>query len=242
MTAAPGELVVEIGPGTGMLTAELASRFERIIALELDERLAQHTRLRFRAHGNVEVVEADARDVAIAPIVKDYPGYAVAGNLPYFAANPIIRHFLETPPRPTSMVVMVQREVAQEIVGRPGKASILTIAMHVYATAEMLFAVPPEAFDPPPKVMSSVVRITPRETPLVPARRREAFFTLVTSTFKHSRKQIHNSLTRGTWLPPGGPEEALHLAGVDPTTRPERLDVPDWLRLLDAVETVRDRA
>lgn len=225
-----------------MLTEELASRFERIVALELDERLARHTRLRFREHGNVEVVEGDARDIAIEPLVEGYPGYAVAGNLPYFAANPIIRHFLERPPRPTNLVVMVQREVAQEIAGKPGKASILTIAVQVYATAELLFTVPPEAFEPPPKVVSAVVRITPRKTPLVPNRRREAFFRLVNGTFRHSRKQIHNALARGAALDPEQAAEALAMAEIDPTVRPERLEVPDWLRLLDAVETVQARA
>jgi 16S rRNA (adenine1518-N6/adenine1519-N6)-dimethyltransferase len=236
------EVVLEIGAGTGELTAELATRYRNVVAVELDERLANHTRLRFRESPNVEIVEGDARDIDLAAYIYRYPaGYRVAGNLPYFAANPIIRRFLEHPPRPNDMVVMVQREVAREIAAPPGDYSLHSISIQVYARAEILFTVPPEAFDPPPKVVSAVVRITPRNEPLVPPQHIEAFFKLVGGTFKNPRKQIHNALSQAAWMPPGAAMEALEEAGIDPMLRPERLTIPDWLRLLDACEEVRAR-
>lgn len=234
------ELVLEIGAGTGELTAELATRYRNVVALELDERLANHTRLRFRESPNVEIIEGDARDIDLAAVVHRYPaGYRVVGNLPYFAANPIIRRFLEYPPRPNDMVVMVQREVAREMAAPPGDYSLHSISIQVYAEAEILFTVPPEAFEPPPKVVSAVLRITPREEPLVAAPRIEPFFKLVGGTFKNPRKQIHNALGQATWMPPDGAGEALAEAGIDPTLRPERLTIPDWLRLLDACDEIR---
>src|SRR5690606_18774583 len=150
------ELVLEIGPGTGELTAELAARYRNVVALELDARLANHTRLRFRESSNVEIIDGDARDIDLAAYAYRYPaGYRVVGNLTYLAANPIIRRFLEQPPRPNDMVVMVQREVAREMAAPPGDYSLHSISIQVYAEAEILFTVPPEAFDPPPKVVSA---------------------------------------------------------------------------------------
>ena len=101
---------------------------------------------------------------------------------------------------------------------------------------------PPEAFDPPPAVFSSVVRLTLRPVPLVPPERNAAFFELVSRTFRNPRKQIHNSLARGVWLPPGGAEEALSAAGIDGMRRAETLDIPEWLKLLESCEAVRARA
>lgn len=237
--AVDAELVLEIGPGTGELTQQLAERYRNVVAVELDPRMVQHLRLRFREYQNVEIVEGDARDLDLAAYVHRYPaGFRVVGNLPYFAANPIIRRFLEREPRPLELVVMVQREVANEIAAPEGDASLHTISIQVYASARVLFTVAPQAFDPPPKVVSAVVRITPHGEPLVPPRHMEAFFKLVAGTFKNPRKQIHNALQSPT-LPPGGASEALERAGIDGTLRPERLTVADWLRLLDACEGLR---
>jgi 16S rRNA (adenine1518-N6/adenine1519-N6)-dimethyltransferase len=105
----------------------------------------------------------------------------------------------------------------------------------------LLFDVPPEAFDPPPKVMSTVLRITPRDEPLITAEQTPRFFRLVGSTFKNPRKQVHNSLTRGSWLAPETAMAALAEAAIDPTLRPERLSIADWLRLLDVSDRMNQR-
>lgn len=234
------ELVLEIGPGTGELTAELARRYRNIVAVELDERMVHHTRLLFRESPNVEIVEGDARDLDLAAYLYRYPaGYRVVGNLPYFAANPIIRRFLERPGRPLDMVVMVQREVAREIAAVERDSSLHAISVQVYADARILFTVPPQAFDPPPKVVSAVVRITPRPEPLVPPQRIDDFFKLVSGTFKHPRKQLHNALGQTPWVPAEDAERVLLSAGIDPALRPERLTIAEWLRLLDVCEELR---
>jgi 16S rRNA (adenine1518-N6/adenine1519-N6)-dimethyltransferase len=209
--------------------------------VEIEDRLLPHLRQRFAGNASFHLIHGDARDLDLSQHLPAGRPYAATGNLPYFAANPIIRRLLEGEPEPTEVVVMVQREVARELAARPGDSSLLSLSVQVYASAELLFDVPPTAFDPPPAVVSSVVRLTLREVPLVPPERNAAFFTLVSKTFRNPRKQIHNSLARGVWLPPGGADEALADAGIDPMRRPETLTIDEWLRLLDACEAIGPR-
>lgn len=237
-----GGFVLEVGPGTGQLTELLVASGREVLALEIEPRMLDHLAKRFRAAPNLRLVEGDARTVDVAGLVAGRGPYSVVGNLPYFAANPIIRHFLEAEPKPKTMVVMVQREVAREIAARHGDWSLLTISVQVYAEPELLFDVPAEAFDPPPNVWSSVVRLRLRSEPLVPDERNREFFEFVSRVFRNPRKQIHNSLSRGVWLPPDGARMALQRAGIDATRRPETLDIGEWLGLMDACDEVRASA
>lgn len=231
-------LVVEIGAGTGQLTEGLLNAGHEVVALEIESRLAQHLRKRFLRSGKLTVVEDDGRSVEYGPLVMGRP-FAVAGNLPYFAANPILRHLLESPVKPVDIVIMVQREVARRIAAPAGRLSLLGISVQVYAEPEFLFDVAPEAFDPPPKVWSTVLRLTPRPEPQVPLVRIEAFFDLVAKTFRNPRKHLHNSLAMGVALPKGGAGAALEATGIDPMRRPETLTIDEWLSLLDATERIR---
>ncbi len=233
-----GGLVVEIGAGTGQLTAALLDAGHEVVALEIEPRLIGYLRNRFRRHPRLRIVEGDARLAEFAELVPAARPFVVVGNLPYFAANPIIRNALENRQKPAELVVMVQREVAREITAPPGQWSLLTISVRVYAHPELLFDVPPEAFDPPPAVWSSVIRLELLPEPALPAAEIPAFFDFVSRVFRNPRKQIHNSLARGVWLPPGGAREALHRAGVDPTRRPETLDLAEWRALQRAAAEV----
>lgn len=237
-----GGVVLEIGAGTGQLTEFLLAEGHEVVALEIEERLVEYVRRRFGDEPRLRVVPGDGRLIELPSLVPNRRPYAAVGNLPYFAANPIIRRLLESRPRPTDIVVMVQREVAREICAPRGDSSLLTISVRVYAEPAILFDVPPEAFEPPPAVVSSVVRMTPRAIPLVPDERNAEFFEFVSRTFRNPRKQIHNSLSRAVWLPPEGARAALERAGIDPSRRPETLDIEDWLRLMDSCAEVRSDA
>ncbi len=234
-----GGLVVEIGAGTGELTRALLAAGHEVIAVEIEERLLAFLKKQFSANANLTLVQGDARDLDLTELVPAGRPFAVAGNLPYFAANPIIRRILESPRAPSDIVFMLQREVARRIAATDGKLSLLAVSVQVYAGAQMLFDVPPEAFDPPPKVWSSVIRLTPRPQPLVPRERIESFFDLVVKTFRNPRKHLHNALARGVWLPKGGAIEALQAAGIDGMRRPETLSIAEWLHLLDSVAEAR---
>ena len=234
-----GGLIVEIGAGTGELTAALLAAGHEVAAIEIEERLVRHLEKTFARQTRLRVIQGDARDIDLADVVPEGRPFAVVGNLPYFAANPIVRHLLEGERKPTDIVIMLQREVAKRIVAGDGKLSLLAVSVHVYAEPHMLFDVPPQAFDPPPKVWSSVIRLTPRAEPLVPRERIAEFFDLVVKTFRNPRKQLHNALARGVWLPRGGAQEALAAAGIDGMRRPETLCIAEWLQLLDHVGEVR---
>lgn len=231
-----GGVVLEIGPGTGQLTEALLARGHHVVALEIEQRMLAHLQRRFPAEERLQLVHGDARDTVLGAVVAPATAYAAAGNLPYYAAKPIIQRLLATRPAPADIVVMVQREVGRELVAPPGAQSLLAISVAVQAEAELLFDVPPEAFDPPPKVVSAVVRLTPRPAPLVPPARQEAFFRLVGRTFRNPRKQIHNALGQAVALDRAALDAALARAGVDPQRRPETLTVAEWLALLEAFE------
>lgn len=238
----PGGFVLEIGAGTGQLTEALLDAGQEVVAVEVEERLLPHLRRRFAGNTRLRIVLGDARDLDLAAVLPPGRPFSVAGNLPYFAANPIIRRLLEGEPKPVEIVVMVQREVAREVAAKPGSLSLLGVSIQVYAEPELLFDVRPEAFDPPPNVWSSVVRLRLRERPLVAGPRLAPFFALVSKTFRNPRKQIHNSLGRAMWLPPEGAGAALAAAAIDPLRRAETLSIEEWLRLLDACDEVRARA
>lgn len=242
VTVPDGGFVLEIGAGTGQLTAALLDRGFEVVALEIEDRLVAFLEARFPDAERLRILQADARLADLEELLPGGRPFSVAGNLPYFAASPIIRHILEGSRMPAEMVVMVQREVAREICARDGDFSMLTIGVRVYASAEKLFDVPPHAFDPPPKVYSSVIRLTPRERPLIADDEQARFFQVVSRTFRNPRKQVHNALAQGTWLPPGGSREALSRAGIEPSRRPETLTIPEWQRLVDACEQVRASA
>jgi 16S rRNA (adenine1518-N6/adenine1519-N6)-dimethyltransferase len=159
-------------------------------------------------------------------------------NLPYYAASPIIRRFLEADSKPSVMVVMVQREVAQSMAASPGKMGILSVAIQVYGRPRVVCNVPPRAFRPSPKVTSSVVRIDVYEAPAVAFDSPEGFFRLVRAGFSAPRKQIHNCLRRGLDVPPEVAREMLAMAGIDPMRRAQTLSLQDWGGLYQAFRTL----
>lgn len=234
-----GGLIVEIGAGTGQLTAELAATGHDIVAIEIEPRLARHLRDLFSDVPNVQIVTGDARLIDYGRVVTDGRPFVAVGNLPYFAASPIIRRLLEGSPQPASAVVMVQREVAREIAAPVGKLSLQSLGVQVYAEPRVLFDVPPEAFDPPPAVFSSMVYLNVRAEPLVPRNELDAFFDFVSRAFRNPRKQLHNALTRETSLTADEAHRALHDAGIDGARRAETLSIGEWRTLLAAARPVQ---
>ena len=225
------DVVVEVGAGRGVLTRELAARAGRVIAVEIDEDLADSLAREFADRQNVEVVVADAREMDLDSLVPPGTRYKLLGNLPYYAATPIVRRFLGVVHKPELMVVMVQREVARNMVAVPGDMGILSVAVQLYGRPRMLFPVPPRAFRPMPKVTSAVVRIDVYEKPAVDFDSEDQFFRLVKAGFSAPRKQVHNCLKLGLDLAAEEVAEMLDKAGIDPMRRPGTLSMPEWGRL-----------
>jgi 16S rRNA (adenine1518-N6/adenine1519-N6)-dimethyltransferase len=228
------ETVVEIGPGRGVLTDLLAERAGRLIAIELDRALAAILRKRYAGRPHVEVLEADVLSVDLAAVAGG--PYVLAGNVPYYITTPILFHALRPPP-PLRSVFLVQREVAERMAAPPGSDGYgaLSVNLQASASAELLLAVPPTAFRPPPKVDSAVVRVVPLAEPLVPAEDADAYRKLVQASFGLRRKQMRRVLRTVRGLDAERAEAFLAAADVDPDARPETLTPEAFGRLLAAL-------
>lgn len=224
----PSDTVVEIGPGRGFLTKVLAKRAGRVVAVELDEVLVPRLREAFAGCGNVEIVEGDARTVDIDDLTRLATEYKLVANLPYYAATPIVRRFLEASHRPGALVIMVQREVGLQMTARPGKMRLLSVATQVYGRPRIVTSVPPTAFRPSPAVESAVVRIDVHAEPRVAFDSVEGFFNLVKAGFSAPRKQIHNSLEHGLNVSREEVMALLRNAGISPTRRAQTLSIDEW--------------
>ena len=232
----PPDVVLEIGPGRGALTRQLLRRAGRVIAIELDAALAAALPARMGHPAHLEVVNTDARTVDLAALLTAATPYKVIANLPYYAANPILRRFLELDDdhRPQLLTVMVQREVADSIVAAPGRMSLLSVAVQYYAIPKLICAVPPAAFRPPPKVASAVVRLDLRPQPAVAVADSAAFFALVRAGFAAPRKQLRNSLGQGLRQPGSSIDPLLAAAAIDGRRRAETLSLAEWAALYQA--------
>ena len=222
------DIALEIGPGRGILTRSLAERAAGLTAIELDDRLAAALTDEFASQPHVRIVHADAREVDIASIVPPDTAYKLIANLPYYAAQPIIRRFLEAEHKPSIMVVMVQREVARNMTAKPGEMSLLSVATQLYGKPRIVASVPPRAFRPAPKVTSAIVRIDVYPQPALALDSIDAFFTLVRAGFCAPRKQVHNCLQQGMSISRAESEAMLTDAGIDPRRRPQTLSLDDW--------------
>lgn len=237
------DTVVEIGPGTGLLTELLARRAKRLIGVEIDRVLAEGLRERFADLGSVAIVDADVLAVSPEEVLQSgggHPPYVVAGNLPYNAGTAIISHFLQSKPRPRWLLVTLQAEVAESMCAASGKNSYLSVLTGLYASARILFYVPARAFRPPPKVRSAVVRIDVRAEPLVGEDECESFIKLAQAGFAAPRKRIRNSLAIGLRIPAVEAEEMLADASLNSTVRPAEIGIEGWVALFKSSRAAMD--
>lgn len=227
------DIVVEIGPGRGILTRELAKTAAEVVAVELDDGLAETLAIEFNGQENVRILHADAREVDIDSLAKTGSAYKLVANLPYYAALPIVRRFLEAEHKPSLMVFMVQREVARNMTAAPGDMSLLSVATQLYGKPRIVASVQPRAFRPAPKVTSAIVRIDVFDSPFLHLESIEDFFALVRAGFSAPRKQVHNCLQHGLDITRETAEAMLSQAGIDPKRRPQTLSLEDWGLLND---------
>lgn len=236
----PDDLVLEIGPGLGILTDELLRRAGHVVAIELDRRLAEHLQAAFADRPTIRIVEGDALKTNLAAVLPSGQPYKVAANLPYAVASAVLRHLLEGPRRPQRLALMLQLEVAERLVARPPDLTILGVATQFYAEPRLAFRVPPTVFIPPPKVESAVVVLDVRDRLPLPEERHRQFFRVVNAGFRQKRKQVANSLAAELDLPKSEVTAWLGAAGVDPMRRAQTLEVEEWVRLTTTAPALGD--
>ena len=230
LEAGPADTVIEIGPGRGSLTAVLAPRVRRLIAIEKDRELASTLRQRFPG---IEVVEGDALALDWAALAAAPAGeWLVAGNIPYNITSPLIDQAL-APPRPRRIVFLVQREVADRVAAPPGGADYGALSVGVQAVAEVerLFTVAAGSFSPPPKVDSALLRLTPLARPLVTDAALRSFRRLVVGLFGFRRKQMLRGLRELTGWPVERAHRVLGAAAIGESRRPQELSPAEFVRL-----------
>lgn len=235
----PEDEVLEVGPGLGVLTRELVKVARRVVAVELDPKLAGLLPTLAPAPKCLEVIQADILD--FDPSYAFANRYKVVANLPYHISSPLLRKLLTAQLKPTLMVVMVQKEVAERMAAKPGDASLLSIMVQLYARVSIVRYVSAAQFYPMPKVDSAVVKLEVYDRPPVVVDDPEAMLKVVSAGFSRRRKQLHNALAQSLWFPPGGAYEVLEMAGIDPARRAQTLSLEEWARLYRAYREMQQK-
>ncbi|MDR3552643.1 MAG: 16S rRNA (adenine(1518)-N(6)/adenine(1519)-N(6))-dimethyltransferase RsmA [Clostridia bacterium] len=230
--------VLEIGPGIGVLTAELAERAARVVAVELDARLMPVLAQTLAGIENVKLVNADVLKIDLLQLIEqEFAGLDVVccANLPYYITSPVIMSLLERRLPLGSVTVMVQREAAMRLCAPPGRreAGAVSCAVSYYSEPHLLFDVPSVSFMPRPKVDSSVIRLDIRKCPPVRCGDERLMFRIIRAAFNQRRKTLLNALSAGLSLPKEQVGQALDEAGISRSERGERLTLEDFARLSD---------
>ena len=224
--------IVEVGPGLGALTGELARRVRAVVGVEIDPACVKALGLTMRDHSNVRIVEANILRTTVADLLP--APYRVAGNIPYNLTGALLAQLLEQPRPPSRIDLLVQQEVAERIVAPPGAWSLATLSVRVFGHPELVLRVPRSAFLPPPRVDSALVRIVPDDEPALPRVILPSFFDFVTPFFQARRKQLPFVLSRTRGVSGAEARARLAVIGIDPARRAETLTLEEWRRLYES--------
>ena len=238
--AGPDTGVLEIGPGLGVLTWELAARARKVVAVELDERLLPVLGETLAGFDNVKVIQADVLKIDLDALLRqEFPNMEVVicANLPYYITSPIVMRLLETRLPVKAITVMVQKEAAARICAAPGSrnAGALSAAVSYYAVPQILFPVSRGSFMPAPEVDSAVIRLDIRPQPAVSPVDDALFFKVIRAGFSQRRKTLSNSLSSGLGLAKDQTSAALQQVGLRPSARAEELTLEDFCRLTSQI-------
>jgi len=231
-----GDRVLEIGAGLGGLTRLLAVQADSVTAVEIDSKLFPALEAVTAPFENVHLIKGDILTIPMETLFKT-DGYKVVANIPYYITSAVIRHLLEASVRPALIVLTMQREVAERIINRDEKMSLLSLSVQVYGDARIASQIPAACFFPQPKVDSSVLLIDVFDKPRVSQEGLRWLFKLAHAAFNQKRKMLRNSLQPALGGDSQRVSAVLESAGIDPQRRPEKLALDDWIRL---TEVVRD--
>lgn len=227
------EEVLEIGAGLGSLTYLLAQTSSHVSAVEIDTHMLEPLAEALKPFSNVRIVPGDILELDPAELVSS-ENYVVVANIPYYITSAIIRHLLEANLKPSRVILTIQKEVAQRILARDGKMSLLSLSVFVFGEPEIAGTIPAGSFFPAPDVDSAVLRIRLYPEPLIPPSQLDQFFKLAHAGFGQKRKTLRNSLSAGLNLPASEIEARLLKANIEPSRRAETLSIAEWAKLIDS--------
>lgn len=241
--AEPGDGVVEVGPGFGVLTRELAKSSEKVVTIELDNRLFPVLEYTLEEFDNVKVVEGDILKINLNEIINEEFGnkkISFAANLPYYITTPIITMLLEGNYPIKKIVVMVQKEVAQRLCADAGNKEYgaISVLCRYFSNPRIVTIVPAESFYPAPKVDSAVVCLDVCEKPNVLVKNEKMFFKVVKAAFSQRRKTLLNCLSSSFGMEKGKVSDVIEKCGIEPGIRGERLGLEEFAKLADAFDEI----
>ncbi len=230
------DVVLEIGPGIGNLTLELAKTAKRVVAIEKDKKMSKALKeiLRYWDIKNIEIINKDVLKISARYKILNTK-YKLVANLPYYITSPLIRKFLEMKKKPKEMILMVQKEVAKRICSLPPKMSILAISVQFYAKPQIISFVSKKSFWPQPKVDSAIIKIIPKKLKTSNKFNR-LFFKIVKAGFSHPRKQLINNFSKELKLDKEKVKNWLLKNKVNPIQRAETLSLRDWQKLIKSLK------
>lgn len=241
------DVILEIGPGLGVLTRKLAPRAKKVLAVDIDKRLADIARKELQSFRNLRIVNTDIMELSNQDVVdklydrKDaFGAYKVVANIPYSITSQILRKFSSESPRPDMMVLLVQKEVAQRVAAKPGKLSVLGISVQLYGEVEYIETVPARDFYPAPEVDSAIIRVVAhnkyKKLFIEQAITEKQFFRIVKFGFSAKRKKLYNNLAAGLHIDGGEAKLLLTTVGIAQDVRAQELTIEDWIKLTAQIE------
>lgn len=227
----PTDTVIEVGPGLGVLTEEILKRAGQVIAVELDDKLVTALTEKFKAYPNFRIIHSDILKTSPAEILGQNIPYKLVANLPYYITSAVLRQFLEAEIKPELMVVMVQKEVAKNMVAQTGDMGLLTLSVRFYGNPSLVSTVPGGAFYPPPEVDSAIVKVAIPQAAIMQGVSEADFFKLARAGFGTRRKTLLNALAQGLGVSKQSVLALLNRAGIEPARRAETLSMEEWKML-----------
>lgn len=240
------DVVLEIGAGMGTLTKEIAGEVRKVIAVEIDKKLAEVLRQELKKHDNVEVIQGSILDSEClnAMALRGYGGYKIIANLPFNITGAVLRQFLSKKHQPESMILILQKEVGQRIVSQPPKMSRLSVMVQFYSQVRIISQIKKDNFWPKPKVDSVILKIIPHKYPIsicggsTPTSCTDDFFQIVKAGFSSPRKYLLNNLVNGDIMNKEKSIEVFQTLGFNPKIRAQELSVKDWSRLVQKIKSL----
>lgn len=231
------DVVLEIGSGTGVLTTELAKKVNKVFSIEIDDRLMPILKNVVSEYKNVRLIHGDVLEYSISSLLDElsYDRFVVVANIPYYITGKILRHIFHGSLRPSHMILLVQKEVAQRMAALPGQMSVLSVSAQFFSQVDILKYVPAGAFYPKPDVDSALIELDVFDENDLIHNDPVLYFRIVKAGFGQKRKQLQNSLTNGLGINKAQVVEVILNVGLDPKCRPQTLTLQDWSNLTNAL-------